>query len=143
MCSGALVHVPWSLEHGSNLGDELEPVQEILSLVRVARSLAVRILADFEEEYQDLRNTYWPEDSDAARRFYWLRWQRDALQNFANQQAEVTEDLWTETNNVWQASELIDADNADTTPAADTTAEADTTEEEVQITVAQISPAAA
>ena len=124
-------------------GDELEPVQEILSLVRVARSLAVRILADFEEEYQDLRNTDWPEDSDAARRFYWLRWQRDALQNFANQQAEVTEDLWTETNNVWQASELIDADNADTTPAADTTAEADTTEEEVEITVAQISPAAA
>ena len=120
-------------------GDELEPVQEILSLVRVARSLAVRILADFEEEYQDLRNTDWPEDSDAARRFYWLRWQRDALQNFANQQAEVTEDLWTEMNNVWQASELIDAD---TTPEADTTAEADTTEEESEITVAEASPAA-
>ena len=94
--------------------------------MRDARSRAVRILAESEQEYQELRNSEWPEDSDSARRFYWLRWQRDALQNFANQQAEVTENLWTETNNVWQASELIDID----------------TEEEAEITVAETSPAA-
>ena len=69
------------------------------------------ILAELEQEYQNLRNSEWAEDSDSARRYYWLRWQRDTLHNFADQQAQVTENLWTETNNAWQESELVDAED--------------------------------
>ena len=90
-------------------GDELRPVQEILSLVRDARSRADRILRESEQEYQSLRSSVWTEDSESARRFYWLRWQRDALSRFVNEQQQVTENLWTETNNVWQESDLLDS----------------------------------
>ena len=99
----------WSIALISS--DEIEPVREILSLVREAQSLASRLISESEQEYQNLRNSERPEDSDSARRFYWLRWQRDALRNFADQQAQVTENLWTETNNVWQEPELVDAEN--------------------------------
>ena len=90
-------------------GDELESVQEILSLVRDARSRADRILRESEQEYQNLRNSDWTEDSNSARRFYWLRWQRDALRRFVDEQEQVTQNLWTETNNVWQESDLLDS----------------------------------
>ena len=90
-------------------GDGLGPVQGILSLVRDTRSRADRILRESEQEYQSLRSSVWTEDSDSARRFYWLRWQRDALSRFVNEQQQVTENLWTETNNVWQESDLLDS----------------------------------
>ena len=67
------------------LGNELEPVQDIVDLVREAHRRAVRILRASEQEYQNLRNSEWAEGSASARRFYWLRWQRGALQNFVTQ----------------------------------------------------------
>ena len=94
-------------------GDELDPVQDILSLVRDAQSRADRILRESEVEYQSLRNSVWAENSKSARRFYWLRWQRDALSRFVIEQQQVAENLWTETNNVWQDSEVVDSGTED------------------------------
>ena len=54
--------------------EEIEPIRDILSFVRDAQSLASRLLADSEQEYQTLRNTEWPEAGESARRFYYLRW---------------------------------------------------------------------
>ena len=87
-------------------GDELKPVEDILRLVHDAQTIASRTIAASEQEYQNLSNTQWAEDTENARRFYWLRWQRDALRSFINEQALVTENLRQETDNVWHEAEL-------------------------------------
>jgi hypothetical protein len=100
---------------------ELEPVQAILELVQEAKLRAIRILASIETEYQSLRSTVLRQDPKRERRFFWLRWQRHALQQFIAQQTPVIEDLWTETNNVWSETELeeIELQEADQSPDTD------------------------
>jgi hypothetical protein len=88
------------------IGNELEPVNEILRLVQDAQTIASRTLAASEQEFQLLSRTPWAEETESARRFYWLRWQRDALRSFINEQALVTENLRQETDNVWHEAEL-------------------------------------
>ena len=80
--------------------EEIEPVRDILSLVRDAQSLASSLLSDSEQEYQTLRDTEWPVAGESARQFRYLRWQRVALRDFINQQALVTQDLRARTANI-------------------------------------------
>ena len=81
-------------------------MNEILRLVQDAQTIASRTLAGSEQEHQHLSRTQWAEETESTRRFYWLRWQRDALRNFINEQALVTENLRQETYNVWHEAEL-------------------------------------
>ena len=79
---------------------ELEPVDDILSMTRAVCRTAKRIVDSTEDEYQWLRNSEWSEDSPQAKRFYWLRWQREALSNLVSQAGAAAANLHTETQNV-------------------------------------------
>ena len=80
--------------------EEIEPVRDILSLIREAQSLASRLISDSEQEYQTLRSTEWPEAGESAGRFRYLRWLRVAVRDFITQQALVTQNLRARTGNI-------------------------------------------
>jgi hypothetical protein len=85
--------------------DEIEPVANILSLVRGAQSIASRLISESEQEYQDLRNSDWPAVSESARRFRYLCWLRVHVRAYITQQALVTETLRATTENFWPLGE--------------------------------------
>ena len=90
------------------MDEELEPVQDILSISQTVCRTAKRIIDSTEDEYQWLRNSEWSEDSPQAKRFYWLRLQRVALSNLVLQAGAAAANLRAETQNVWNSRELAD-----------------------------------
>jgi hypothetical protein len=87
---------------------ELEPVDDILSMTQAVCRTAKRIVDSTEDEYQWLRNSQWSEDSPQEKRFFWLRWQREALSNFVSEAGAAAANLRAETQNVWNSRELAD-----------------------------------
>ena len=70
--------------------DEIQPIEDILSLVREAQSIASRLISESEQEYQSLRCSDWPAVSESARRFRYLCWLRVHVRDYITQQALVT-----------------------------------------------------
>ena len=91
-----------------DLDEELKPVQDILLITQTVCCTAKRIIDSTEDEYQWLRNSEWSENSPQAKRFYWLRWQREALSNFVLQTGAAAANLLTETQNVWNSRDLAE-----------------------------------
>jgi hypothetical protein len=89
-----------------NSEEELEPVNDILRITQSVVRIAQRAVDRSEAEYQRLRNTEWTDDTPQGRRFYWLRWEREALANFIAQAGAAAANLEAETQNVWNAAEL-------------------------------------
>ena len=81
--------------------DEIEPVADILSLVREAQSIASRLISESEQEYQSLRSSDWPAVSESARRFRYLCWLRVHVRAYITQQALVTETLRATTDTLY------------------------------------------
>lgn len=88
--------------------EELEPVNEILLHTQTVVRTAKRILKSTEDEYQWLSDQDWSEDSPQEKRFFWLRWQREALTNFVSQAGAAAANLASETQNVWNSRDLAD-----------------------------------
>ena len=90
--------------------EELEPVLNILVVMWSVCRTAQRLLESSKAEYQHLRNLEWSEDTPQAQRFYWLRWQREALANFVAQAGSAADNLQTETQNVWNSKDIAEID---------------------------------
>ena len=63
-------------------GDELEPVTGILLRSQSLKSIAEQRILASEFEFNNLARCQWEPDSEDAKRFYFLRWEHEALQNF-------------------------------------------------------------
>ena len=104
--------------------DEIEPVRDILGLVRETQLLASRIIAESEQEYQKLRCTDWPAAGERARRFRYLCWLRVTVRDFITQQALVTQDLSMRTGILEEESDSLSSGDEETEPVITETATA-------------------
>ena len=73
--------------------DDLEPLRELLFRARYVQATASGLLVGTEQEYQLLRNTDWPPNSESARRLRFLCWVRGLLREFVNRQVVASQVL--------------------------------------------------
>ena len=63
-------------------GDELEPVDRVLLLTQSLNNIAKQRIVATEIEFNNLAWCHWDPASEDAKRFYFLRWEREGLRKF-------------------------------------------------------------
>jgi hypothetical protein len=94
-------------------GDELRPVNRILQLSDSVITIAQQKILSSEFEYNHLNRILLEEDSADEKRFFFFRWEREALQKFVDASTEAYSLLLTETQNVWHTDDILAADKLD------------------------------
>ena len=110
-------------------GDELKPVDAILQLSESLITIAQQKILPSEFEYNHLNRSLLEEDSVDEKRFFFLRWEREALQNFVETSTEAHSLLFTETQNEWHTDDILAADKLDAENSTVSTGSIDTPDE--------------
>ena len=100
-------------------GDKLEPVDRILLITQSLTKIAEQRIVATKIEFNNLARCQWDPDSEDAKSFYFLRWEREALRKFVEITTSAYRSLHNETQNVWHTTYLDrweEAENSTTVP---------------------------
>ena len=94
----------------------------ILQLSQSLITIAEQTVLCSELEFNHLARSFSEEDSIDEKRFYFLRWEREALRSFVENSTSAYQDLLNEAQNVWETRDYEQvADNSTVTTASNET----------------------